>query len=517
MIQLVEKLARSFKYYPDSAAFTDHYYSHPDYPSLYAVTDTLDFFGINNVAAKVSPDQLNDLPDQFLTLYNTKKGEQYVFITKKEDDSISFTDENNKAYKVPKNEFAANWRKIIVAVAENELPSDKKGNKLNLQWIPILIVLVLLLLFNQYTSGFLMAGIVYSVLSFSGLGLSILLIQDNFGISNDIAAKICGATQTDPGGCKSVLESKRAVIYKKYTLSDICFVFFTALSFLSVTPVSNFLYFIAVGVISVPIIIFSIYYQKVVVKKWCALCLGISFILAAICTTAFLSNTVFLFTEIFSSTLYFAGVLLLITCVWVVVKVFVSGYFELKKTDREHKRFKRSVDTFNALLGAAKEIDATALDKLFKIEIGDKNAKSELALFLSPSCGHCDIAFKDALDVFEKNSDILKLAVYYNVNINNEHNEYGPVAEIITEQYRNNGNPIELLKEWHINNPGLETFVNKYSIPVSEETRHIILSQFNWCTQNDFNYSPVKIFNKKLMPDEYSINDTRYFIGEFRA
>jgi hypothetical protein len=362
-----------------------------------------------------------------------------------------------------------------------------------------------------------MVSLLYSILSFSGLGLSILLIREGFGISNKIAAKVCGVTQTNPGGCKSVLESKRAVIYKKYTLSDLCFVFFTTLSFLSVIPANHFLYFITISLFSIPVVVFSIYYQKIVVKKWCALCLGISIILAAICTTAFLSNIVFLSAEVFTSTLYFSGVMLLITCVWVFVKVFVSGYFDLKKTDMEHKRFKRSINTFNALLGAAKEIDATALDRLFKIEIGDKNAKTELGLFLSPSCGHCDTAFKDALTVFEKNSDIIKLAIYYNVNIDNEHNEYGPVAEIITEHYRKNGNPVELLKEWHINNPGLETFVKKYSIPVSEETRQIILAQFNWCSQNDFNYSPVKIFNKKIMPDHYSINDTRYFIGEFRA
>jgi disulfide bond formation protein DsbB len=517
MIQLAEKLAHHFKYYPDSEAFTDHYFSHPDYPSLYAVTDTLDFFGIANVAAKVSADQFNELPDQFLALYNTKEGEQYVFVTQKDKSTITFIDEANKIHKVAGSQFIANWKEIIVAIDENEQPVEKKMQTVSGQWIPVLAVLVLLLAFNQYAAGFSVVSLLYGILSFSGLGLSILLIRDGFGISNEIAAKICGVTQSDPGGCKSVLSSKGAVIYKNYTLSDLCFVFFTTLSLLSIMPANDFLYFIAVGIFSVPIIILSIYYQKVTVKKWCALCLGVSVILAAIGTTALLSNTRFLFDEMLNSTLYFGGLLLLTACVWVVVKVFLSGYFELKKTDREHKRFKRSIHTFNALLGAAKEIDATALDKLFKIEIGDKNAQTELGLFLSPSCGHCDIAFKDALSVFEKNRDILKLAVYYNVNIDNEHNEYGPIAEIIVEHYRKNGDPTELLKEWHINKPGLETFLNKYGIPVSEETRQILLSQFNWCSQHEFNYSPVKIFNKKIMPDQYSINDTRYFIGEFRA
>ena len=31
--------------------------------------------------------------------------------------------------------------------------------------------------------------------------------------------------------------------------------------------------------------------------------------------------------------------------------------------------------------------------------------------------------------------------------------------------------------------------------------------QFQWCLKNKFNYAPVKIFNSKLMPQSYEIEE----------
>jgi thiol-disulfide isomerase/thioredoxin len=516
MIQLAEKLAHRYKYYPDSAAFTDHYFSHPDYPSLFAVTDTLDFFGIANVAAKINASQLKELPDQFITLYHTKKGEEYIFVTKKDGNTIAFTDEANYKHKVPANEFTTNWKEIIIAIDENEQPVEKKMvNKTSKQWRWVALAFVPLLLLAQYTSGFSIAVLLYSALSFAGLGLSILLLQEGFGISNAITAKICAAVHTGAGSCSAVLQSKKSVRYKNFTLSDVCWVFFAALSVLAVLPGNNFLYMVPVGALSVPVFLLSVYQQKIVLKSWCALCLGIAFILLALGATALVANTAFLLTETFLSTALLAGVLLLTGCSWVAAKPLVAGYFELKKTDREHKRFKRNAATFGALLGITKKVDTASLDKLFKVEIGHTTAKVELDLFVSPTCGHCHTAFKEALSIAEKHKGLVKLAIYFNVNIDNDQNEYRTVAEIILEQYRNTGDALALLKAWHIDNIGQESFVDKYSIPVSDETRQIIQSHFNWCTQHAFNYSPVIFFNQQLMPEQYSIADLPFFIKEF--
>ena len=42
--------------------------SNPSYPSVKSITDTLDYFGVENIAANVPKDALNQLPNFFLAI-----------------------------------------------------------------------------------------------------------------------------------------------------------------------------------------------------------------------------------------------------------------------------------------------------------------------------------------------------------------------------------------------------------------------------------------------------------------
>ncbi|WP_396189210.1 hypothetical protein [Flavobacterium sp.] len=46
--------------------FKNNYYSHPNYPSLLAITDSLNLLGIENVAANVPFNKINNLPTTFI-------------------------------------------------------------------------------------------------------------------------------------------------------------------------------------------------------------------------------------------------------------------------------------------------------------------------------------------------------------------------------------------------------------------------------------------------------------------
>jgi hypothetical protein len=47
------------------------------------------------------------------------------------------------------------------------------------------------------------------------------------------------------------------------------------------------------------------------------------------------------------------------------------------------------------------------------------------------------------------------------------------------------------------------------------KVNHQIHQQYNWCSENEFNYTPVKIINDKLFPKEYDINELKYFLNDF--
>jgi hypothetical protein len=518
MIQLVEKFINNFNYYPNSEELKDHYLSHPNYPSLFAITDTLDFFGIENVAARVEIDQYNDLPEQFLTLYNTKNGEQFVYVTHKDKDNVIFKDEENTIVQETKNQFITNWKEIIIVIDENEIIEKKKTITSKYQWVYLLILGFVLLLLNQWTLGYSIVSLVFSILSFAGLAISILILQVGFGLKSEITNKICSVTQTNPSGCNAVLSSEGAKIYKSYTFSDVCLVFFTTISFLCVFPITNFLFFVPISLLSVPILSFSVFYQMKVLKKWCALCLGISMVLIGIATSSLLIISEINLKSVILSTSIFVLSLLLFSFIWMILKPIINDYFELKKSDIDNKRFKRNITTFEALLNTTPKINSVSLDQLVKLEFGNKEATTELLLFLSPSCGHCHNAFNDAYNLFIKNKEFLKLSICFNVNIENENNPYRSVVEIITEVYLNQDQEkaLNLLSEWHIKKTELELFSKKYATITSDKTKQILISHSQWCSENEFNYSPVKFFNKKLMPKEYNITDLQFFIKEYK-
>jgi len=77
--------------------------THPNNPSFRAMTDTLDYFGIENVAAKVPEEALDVLPNDFLTIINNSEA-QLVLATKKKNLIIT-ENENGKKTKYSLNEF----------------------------------------------------------------------------------------------------------------------------------------------------------------------------------------------------------------------------------------------------------------------------------------------------------------------------------------------------------------------------------------------------------------------------
>jgi hypothetical protein len=39
-------------------------------------------------------------------------------------------------------------------------------------------------------------------------------------------------------------------------------------------------------------------------------------------------------------------------------------------------------------------------------------------------------------------------------------------------------------------------------------------NQYQWCVKNEFNYTPVKIIDYKLLPRDYEIDEIKYFLSE---
>lgn len=89
----------------DQSEFLFQLQSHPDYPSLLSISDTLSFFSIENGALNIAVSEISFLPNRFIALLNTQ------FITDVLEISISKASFSNEIFFVVRS-----WYNFVPSV-----------------------------------------------------------------------------------------------------------------------------------------------------------------------------------------------------------------------------------------------------------------------------------------------------------------------------------------------------------------------------------------------------------------
>lgn len=504
MIHLVKKFLEINKYKDQKEEFENSYLSHPNYPSLFALTDTLNLLGVENIAARVPKEQFIELPDNFISMLDN----DFILVNKKES-YIEFESSEGKKNKLSLDDFLINWNQLVVAIEPNEISKTKLNNlyhKWYLYLLPCFILFTISVTINSYSfiSGMLLT------LSLIGNILGYFIIQEKLGIDNVFASKFCSITTNT--SCNSVIKSSKGKINKWVDFSDLTILFFgTNLFSLLINPNTVFI-ITNLSLLSLPILAYSIWLQKIRLKKWCTLCLSISFII-------FLQSLVNLFVVSsfqfnLKNTLFYIFNFIIIGLIWFIFKSFITENKKLIEDNHQLKRFKRNFSIFNSQLKPI--IFPDNLKNLNGIIFKKSEETVKLSLFLSPSCGHCHTAFKDAYELYLSNPEKFSFEVLFNINPKNNDNPYKEIVNsILTINTYDSKSAIEAIIDWHIHHLNLEKWKEKWSVKDNEmNIYNEIQNQYNWCLENNFNYTPVKIINQKIYPQDYALSELKYFINE---
>ncbi len=489
--------------------FKENYLSHPNYPSLYAITDSLELMGIENITATVPKEQLQNLPEVFIaSLYIGEKTE-FVLVNKTQT-GITYTNQKEKTKTLSFEEFNVIWDGLILAIGENE-KTEEKSQKMEVKNVTSFLLLTSVFIAVYFLNGtFSWVSGISLLLSVFGLLIGIFIIQESLGEANPVVSKVCnGANNTV--SCDSVVKSNEGKLFFGISFSDLPIVFFfTNLFLISVKP--SFFELIGMfSLLSLPVILYSVYLQKFKIKKWCVLCLGVSGVLL-------LQTIVFLFSyknitwDIYSI-LQYVLVLIVIWFLWKQAEKVLVNRNELTSKNRDLFRFKRNFEVFDFL--SNKNLVSENIKTLKGITIGRENTPIKLRLFLSPSCGHCHTAYKKGLELIKNHSDKISLEILFNVNPQNTENPFIPVVENMYEIFSNNKNISEALEDWQIKKLSLEDWLKKWKqSEISEITQTEVEKQYDFCVENDLNYTPVVIVNNNIYPKEYDLEELKYFISE---
>jgi uncharacterized membrane protein len=509
MIHVIKKYLDLNNFSESKEDFEDFFQSHPNYPSLFAVTDSLDLLSIENLAIKLPKEQFVELPDFFVAFF-----QEDLVLVNKTSESLVIERENKEKATLSYNSFLEKWNGIILVMEPNEKAATVVPSKNN-NWIKYSLPFLGLIALSFFNSNYAISSILLLATSLFGLLISVFIVQEKFGIKNEIASKFCNINPN--ASCDSVIKSEKSDINKWLSFADLPFLFFSV-SVLSILLQPNFSSLIVgvLSVLSIPVVLYSIWVQKFQLKKWCVLCLAISIILiaqgvlfASLTTSFYLIQISNLFAFIFS--------LVAISSLWMLVKPMIESKIKAENSTTDLKKFKRNTEVFNFL---SKKVTKTqGFNKLQGISFGNQSADVQLTIILSPSCGHCHKAFEDGFELAQQFPEKIHLNVLFNINPENNDNPYKVVVEgLLAIQYNNPEKVAEAISDWHIKKIGLELWLQKWQIEtIDMRVNQQIHLQYQWCLDNDFNFTPVKIVNEKQFPNQYEISELKYFLNTFSS
>ncbi len=493
--------------------------SHPSYPSLHSVTGVLSHFNIENVALEVPTDKetLYQLPDSFLSLTELNGSKEYVIVSRIQD-KIELVYSNQSKEKIGVDNFLDIWSGIIVVIEKDEKSvSEKPVRSTELTkyfFLGVFGIVLCSLFFMSEPSVF---QYVHFLLTLVGLTISVLIVNHELGVKSKFTDAICASTSAT--SCEEVLNSKGATLFGNVKLSDLSLVYFATLAIawvlyrqfnVSETAI------LFITVLSVFATIYSLFYQKVVLQKWCPLCLGIVAVIWLQCAVVFLNweNTEFLSSFIVKSGfILFLGFLMVAT-LWLFVRPLAESASDLEKLQIDHYKFKRNFELFNAVHEKNELINTDALNAQ-EITLGVPNAPLRLLLVTNPSCYYCKAAHTDMEHILSRYPDQVRIVVRFNVLEERSGIAYD-VAHRLIELY--NTVPFKTLeialREAYKEDADLPMWLLKWGNVQSNSFRKLLKAQNEWCSDNHMFFTPALFVNGRLFPKEYERSDITYFMED---
>ncbi|MCC5915125.1 MAG: thioredoxin domain-containing protein [Balneolaceae bacterium] len=483
--------------------------SHPDYPSILAVSDTLQQLGIAHTVARSNKKNLSDLPLPILLHLNTAGGSLLPVY-----DAKDFENSGEKLN---------HWSGILIKAEPTTEIADKENKKALdeekrfkilssslIMTVAGLVAIPLLLSFSW-------VPLLLTATALAGVLTGYFLFAKDLGITYRAVESFCNAGTG--AGCGKVLRSEQGKLFGFITFSDLTLGYFAAQLvsiglFVPLWVGSGLLAVLGwLSILALPMIGYSLWLQAVKIKEWCRLCLVVSGILAV---------QAFIFGYLFYSGWINPMAFVLPEVVMTLILFGLSGssLLLLKQTVQQKNwavqneiaaaRVKNSPEVFTGLLFKQRQVDTTPFDHDFLI--GSPDAPIKLTMAVNLYCGPC----KNELEQAKELLSIYPAEVSLSLRLLRSGDE-GKTSGLLLHNWllkvknRSNGqsNGQELIDEWYevmdskkfadshpVNGKLTEPEVTAYS------TTH-----YDWVKNAKITQTPTTFMNGFELPPAYRVKD----------
>lgn len=517
---MTEKFSFLFSYlkkesiYIDEAEFDFQVQSHPDYPSLLAISETLTFLNVDNVVAKVLVNELENLPYNFVALIGEEKSKSFLSFVERKKDGYKYHKEG-KIRDTSNEEFYSVYKSIVL-LAEQRETSQTKGKFKGTQYFAN-ILLAVLFLSCVFISGSHWLSFPFISLSSAGVYLSMEAIKLELGVGTKLSKAFC--TITADTECGTIKNGKKSGFFEIFSFTDLSITFFVAqfigLLFFSMAHEMTAFYnltFVSL-VFSIPVTFVSLYQQKFVAKKWCPICLSIIIVLYAEMVSIF-DQISLNFTLL--QAIYFSIAFILSYVLCFNVKNLIKANFDLKSQLMESNRFRRNYGLFKLALLASKKYSIEKLDS-GNLILGNPDANLKILVVTNPFCGHCKNAHSVIEEILKLHKDEVAIHIRFNINFERASEKSKMIHRKLVQIYFEKGEDefIKALRIWFDEKDIAKldpTLLTQSEVNIES----ILGEQYSWNNVNNINFTPAVVINDYLFPSAYDRKYLPVFINELK-
>lgn len=483
----------------------------PHYPSLRSITDTFDYFGVENVAAQIPVDAIDQMPENFLANILDEYGNSIVVEVVKKGNKLRITDGGDINGKMFANDFKIIWTGNVIAVEPNENSPELFSGQLQRHAPALSVVLLILMAYFQISEW---TTAIYTFLATAGIYVSSLAVREELGLYSKLTAKVCNSSESNTN-CSQVIASESASIFG-VKLSDASMSFFAALLIIQALLGFNAFFFQVLAWMSLPVIIYSLYVQFIVQKTWCPICLGIGGILLVQSAIALFKEGIALENQSFDW-LYLAQAMVVMGLtyfLWLNWSKLMRDLLASQVEQKEFVKFKRNPHIFDAALGRRKLGQYIPMVNRHELSFGNPDASLVITGVTNPYCGFCAASFRMYHQLLERFRDQIKVVLVFSVSLDPTQQDRRQISQRIIEEYHKNPHQAwELARKWYAEKDE-KSWIEFAGAPIDNENTEILQAHVDWCKTHHVFGTPVTLLNNNYFPSEYDTSDLTYLVAE---
>lgn len=489
------------------------YNEHPHKYNLFGLSRMLSDYNVANSGVRIE-----DKDGDLLSLdvpFIAQFGGDFVTVYRIDRDKVHYI-WKSKEIKVSVEEFKESWSGVVLIAEpdEDSIEPEYKENKQK-ELFGIIQNYLLLLVIGIFALSVFVLGELYKsagltislIINTIGIYISYLLILKQVHVQSDSADKICSLfKQSD---CNNVLESPAAKFMGVISWSEVGIGYFISNAVIILFIPSLIPYLALINILALPYSFWSVWYQKVKAKQWCALCLVVQGLLWVI----FVTNVLFGFIIIPRFAIFD---IILTGCIYtlpyLIVRSLLPAIAESRKTENIRQQMNSLRMNDDLFLSLLKQQTRYEVDKFTSnILLGNPEAPLLVTVLTNPHCEPCGRMHKRIEDLLIEIGD--KVCLQYIYSYFNKELAVSNKYLIGIFQNKTRKEIEEIYHEWFSEGKYYrESFYEKYSIDI--ET-NLIKEEFdkhiNWIKHTNISATPTILINGYNLPDSYKIEDLKYF------